>query len=275
MGRTLTICSFLLVILLAPAAGLAGGAPAAVSAKPAWEIPQVPGAPASVLASLGFAVVVVAERRRRRLEKLQHSVDFVYYLFKRSLDICLAIPLILFASPLFILIAVLIKLDSPGPVFHRRRVIGRKGRSFDMLKFRSMVPDADHILERNHKLREQYSRNFKLDQDPRVTRIGSLLRKTSLDELPQLINILLGTMTFVGPRPIHSDEVILYGPDVEHFKKVKPGITGLWQTSGRSETSYERRVELDMLYIKRRCILMDLQIIIKTVPAVLTKRGAC
>lgn len=275
MGRTLTIILFLIAILLAPSAVPAGDAPAATPVNQVWQIPQVPGAPASVLASLGFAVVVAAERRRRKLEKLQHSVDFVYYLFKRSLDICLAIPLILFASPLFIIIAALIKLDSPGPVFHKRRVIGRKSRSFDMLKFRSMVPDADSILERDHKLRALYNRNFKLDQDPRVTRIGSLLRKTSLDELPQLINILLGTMTFVGPRPIHSDEVILYGPNVEHFKKVKPGITGLWQTSGRSETSYERRVELDMMYIKRRCILMDLSIIVKTVPAVLTKRGAC
>jgi len=156
----------------------------------------------------------------------------------------------------------------------KRRVIGRNGRQFDMLKFRTMVPDAQSILEQDEYLRKQYYEKCKLIEDPRITRVGKFLRATSLDELPQLINVFLGDMTFVGPRPIAADEVELYGPSVERFKTVKPGITGIWQTSGRSETSYRRRVELDMMYIDRRSLLLDIWIILATLPAVILKRGA-
>jgi lipopolysaccharide/colanic/teichoic acid biosynthesis glycosyltransferase len=138
-----------------------------------------------------------------------------------------------------------------------------------------MVDGAEQILEQDDELKNEYYVNCKLKQDPRITKLGSFQRKTSLDELPQLLNVLLGNMTFVGPRPIHQDEVDIYGPDVERFKTVTPGITGLWQTCGRSETSYEERVRMDMQYIEQRSIMLDLWVIISTVPAVLLKRGAC
>lgn len=235
----------------------------------------VPGAPASVLASIGFAAVLAAERRRRKLARLKQGADAFYYLVKRLIDILLSFGLLLAFLPVLITIAVLVRMDSPGPIFFRRKVIGKNGRSFDMFKFRSMVTNADEILERDPALWAEYSKNFKLSIDPRVTHLGLFLRKTSLDELPQLANVLLGTMTFVGPRPIHEDEVVLYGSDIERFKIVKPGITGLWQTSGRSDTCYEVRVSMDMQYISQRCIAMDLAIILRTIPAVLTRRGAC
>ena len=166
-------------------------------------------------------------------------------------------------------------MGGPGPILFRRRVLGKNGKSFDMLKFRSMVEGAEDILEHDEALKREYYRNCKLEQDPRVTRLGRLLRKTSLDELPQLINVFLGDMTFVGPRPIHADEVEIYGPNVERFKTVTPGVTGLWQTRGRSNTSYEERVRMDMLYIEQRSVLLDLWILAYTIPAVLLKRGAC
>lgn len=269
MGRFL-VGSFAMVLLVSTT-----GLILAATTGSADQMYSMPGAPASVLASLGFAALVAAERRRRRLVRIRQGADAFYFLVKRAIDILLAAGLLLAFSPLIAVIALLVRLDSPGPVFFRRRVIGKDGRSFDMFKFRSMVTDADEILERDETLREEYSRNFKLSEDPRVTRLGVVLRKTSLDELPQLANVLLGTMTFVGPRPIHADEVVLYGPRVEQFKIVKPGITGLWQTSGRSETSYELRVRMDMQYIEQRCIAMDLSIILRTIPAVLTRRGAC
>ena len=143
-----------------------------------------------------------------------------------------------------------------------------------MYKFRFMVEDAEDILQRDEYLKRLYYVNCKIEQDPRITRLGKFLRKSSLDEIPQLVNVVLGNMTFVGPRPIADDEVDIYGPNVELFKKVTPGITGLWQTRGRSETSYARRVDMDMDYIEHRSIALDLWILMTTVPAVLRKRGA-
>lgn len=245
----------------------------------AWASPDqlhaVPDASAYVLAPMGIAAVLMAEKRRRRLAKLRHGVGIAYFIVKRCVDIILSAGMLAVLSPVFGIISLLVWIDSPGPIIFKRRVIGRNGVSFDMYKFRSMVENADHILEHNDELRRAFSQNFKLIKDPRVTRLGKFLRKTSLDELPQLVNILLGTMTFVGPRPIHADEVGIYGPAVERFKTVTPGITGLWQTSGRSETSYECRVKMDMRYIDSRSILFDLWIIACTLPAVLLRRGAC
>lgn len=250
-----------------------------LSAGMAWASPDgpsaVPEASALVLAPVGIGAVIAMERRRRRMARLRRGVGAAYYVVKRSIDISLAFAVLLVSFPLFALIALLVRLDSPGPVLFRRRVIGRDGGSFDMFKFRSMVEGAEDILEQDESLKKAYYVNAKLKSDPRITRLGRFLRKTSLDELPQLFNILFGTMTFVGPRPIHADEVEIYGPDVETFKTVTPGVTGLWQTCGRSETSYEERVRMDMLYIEKRSILLDVWIILSTVPAVLLRRGAC
>lgn len=234
----------------------------------------VPEASALVLAPMGIAAVVAAERRRRQYSGIRESVGALYYLVKRIVDVTVALTILTVSFPLFLAIAVLVRLDSAGPIMFRRRVVGRYGKQFNMYKFRSMVEGAEQILEQDEELKKQYYVNAKLQSDPRVTRLGRFLRKTSLDELPQLINVLFGNMTFVGPRPIAPDEIELYGPEFERFKTVTPGITGLWQTCGRSETSYEKRVQMDMLYIEQRSILLDAWIMVSTIPAVLLKRGA-
>lgn len=236
---------------------------------------SVPEASAFVLAPIGIAAIVAAERRRRHLVDIQRKVGRAYLIIKRAADLLLASSVLLVVFPFFSIIAILIRLDSRGPILFRRRVIGMNGDSFDMYKFRSMVEGAEQILANDEDLKKVYYINAKLKVDPRVTRMGRFLRRTSLDELPQLVNIILGHMTFVGPRPIAADEIPLYGPAFEEFKKVKPGITGLWQTCGRSETSYAKRVEMDVLYIRNRSVLLDLWIIISTIPAVALKRGAC
>ncbi|MDH7601293.1 MAG: sugar transferase [Armatimonadota bacterium] len=227
-----------------------------------------------MLAPAGIAAIVAAERRRRRLRDVKRGVGKAYFVVKRLVDLILSSIALLIFSPLFALIALAIRLDSPGCIVYRRRVVGMDGREFDMYKFRSMVENAEQILQSDEKLRREYYINCKLKRDPRVTRVGKFLRVTSLDELPQLINVFLGHMTFVGPRPIAPDEIEKYGPAFERFKTVKPGITGLWQICGRSDLPYEKRVEMDMMYIDRRSILLDLWIIVSTVPAVLLKRGA-
>lgn len=205
---------------------------------------------------------------RLRLNRLEN-------IMKTSLDfglIALALPALV---PLFAVIAVLIKLDSPGPVFHRRRVLGIGGKAFNALKFRSMQTNGDEILAQYPDKLEELKKTHKLKDDPRITYIGRFLRKTSLDELPQLINVLCGQMSLVGPRMISPEEAEMYGMMHLNLLTVKPGITGLWQVSGRSDLSYEERVQLDMHYIRNYSIWWDLQILfVQTIPAVSGKRGA-
>ena len=176
--------------------------------------------------------------------------------------------------PLLLFIAIAIKRDSPGPVFHRRRVMGVEGNKFNALKFRTMSVDADKVLVQNPELRAEFEENFKLREDPRVTSVGKLLRRLSLDELPQLINVLRGQMSLVGPRMIVEEEVAKYSKWGMNLLTVKPGITGLWQVSGRSDVAYEDRVRLDMHYIRNYTIWLDLQVLFQTIPAVLRKKGA-
>lgn len=260
------------VLLIAAMLLLAATATAWAETAPVHAVPE---ASAAVLAPLGLGAIIAFERRRRRLARLRQGVGAAYHIIKRGLDIVLSAILLLASSPVFALLALLVRASGPGPILFSRKVLGKDGRSFGMLKFRSMVVGAEEILEQDDDLRREYYVNCKLQRDPRVTKVGKILRKTSLDELPQLINVFLGTMTFVGPRPIHADEVDIYGPNIERFKTVTPGVTGIWQTQGRSDTSYEERVRMDMLYIERRSVLLDLWIIASTIPAVLFKRGAC
>lgn len=255
------------VVALVAAAG-------AAYAQTTDEANVVPDASALVLAPMGIAAIVAAERRRRRLAKIKRGVGAAYFFVKRITDIALASAILLALVPLCALIALLVRIDSSGPIVYRRRVVGKHGHEFDMFKFRSMVHDAEKVLAEDEDLAKEYYVNCKLKSDPRVTKIGSFLRKTSLDEIPQLINVILGQMTFVGPRPIANDEIDIYGPAFEQFKTVKPGITGLWQTNGRSETSYAKRVQMDMAYIQERSTFMDVRILINTVIVVLTKQGA-
>jgi Undecaprenyl-phosphate galactose phosphotransferase WbaP len=189
--------------------------------------------------------------------------------------ILLALPFILVA---FFIITILVMLDSEGPVFYRQARIGRYGRRFYVYKFRTMVQNADQLLQTylagSPELRAEWLATHKLKNDPRITRVGAILRKTSLDELPQLWNILIGEMSLIGPRPIVEAEVEKYGDCFELYTQVRPGLTGLWQVSGRSDTSYERRVELDKYYVLNRSLKLDLQILLKTVFVVLKKDGA-
>ncbi|MCZ7570671.1 MAG: sugar transferase [Ardenticatenaceae bacterium] len=207
------------------------------------------------------------------LNKLR--LDPVEAALKAALDYGLTLLAVGLLFPVFVMIAVLLKLDSPGPVLYRRRVLGVKGKEFDAFKFRTMFVNGNEILAQHPDLLAELRAKHKLKDDPRVTRVGRRLRKYSLDELPQLFNILLGQMSLVGPRMISPDEVANYGRLRTNLLTVKPGITGLWQVSGRSDLSYEERVRLDMYYIRNYTIWRDLQILfIETLPAVIKGRGA-
>lgn len=190
--------------------------------------------------------------------------------------------LILFAAPYillaFFIIAILILVDSGGPVFYRQTRIGRYGRNFHIYKFRTMVQNADQVLQaylnESPARKAEWLATHKLKKDPRVSRIGAWLRKTSLDEIPQVWNILIGDMSIIGPRPIVEAEVEKYGSSFGLYKQVRPGLTGLWQVSGRNDISYKRRVELDEYYILNRSFKMDVEILLKTVSVVLGRNGA-
>ncbi|MBN1667735.1 MAG: sugar transferase [Anaerolineales bacterium] len=195
-------------------------------------------------------------------------------LMKAVMDYGLALPALLLLSPVLLLLALAVRLDSPGPVIHRRRVMGVNGTQFDAFKFRSMHINGDQILAQHPDKQAELSEQYKLKDDPRVTRLGRLLRKTSLDELPQLLNVLRGEMSLVGPRIISPPEMAEYAQWGLNLLTVKPGITGLWQISGRSDVSYAERVRLDMHYIRNWTIWLDLQILIQTLPTVLKRRGA-
>jgi lipopolysaccharide/colanic/teichoic acid biosynthesis glycosyltransferase len=170
------------------------------------------------------------------------------------------------------------KLTDPGPIVYRRRVVGVGGKEFDAFKFRTMVVNSQEVLEellaRDPEARAEYEQYYKLKNDPRITKIGAFLRKTSIDELPQLINVLRGEMSLVGPRMITMAEVEKYGKWGLNLHTVKPGITGLWQVAGRSDITYEERVRLDMRYIRNYSIWLDLQILFQTIPAVVMSKGA-
>lgn len=193
---------------------------------------------------------------------------------KRILDYAIAIPGLVFIIPLLIFLGVLVRLDSPGPIIHRRRVMGINGQQFDAYKFRTMRTNGDEILAAHPELQVELNKNHKLKDDPRITRVGNLLRKLSLDELPQLVNVLKGEMSLVGPRIISPAEMEKYDQWGMNLLTIPPGITGLWQVSGRSDISYEERVRLDMHYIRNWSIWLDLQLLLQTVRVVVLREGA-
>lgn len=193
---------------------------------------------------------------------------------KWALDYGLTIPGVLLASPLLGLIALIVRLDSPGPILHRRRVMGLNGRQFDAFKFRTMHVDAHGILEARPDLWEELAQSHKLKDDPRITRVGRFLRRYSLDELPQLFNVLRREMSLIGPRMISPEEMPKYNQWGINLLTVRPGITGLWQVSGRSNITYVERVRLDMYYIRNWSLWLDIHLLIRTIPAVLKGVGA-
>jgi exopolysaccharide biosynthesis polyprenyl glycosylphosphotransferase len=195
-------------------------------------------------------------------------------LLKTVVDYVLAATALVILSPVLLVIALLIRLDSPGPVLHRRQVLGVAGKPFYAFKFRTMVADADSVLARDRALRVAFESGHKLKRDPRVTPVGRILRRTSVDELPQLLNVLRGEMSIVGPRMIAPEEAARYGRWQRNLTTVKPGITGPWQVAGRSDLSYEDRVTLNMQYIRNYTFWLDLGILLRTVVVVLKGKGA-
>lgn len=199
-------------------------------------------------------------------------------LFKLCFDFVLTIVGSICVLPLLLIIAILIYKDDPGPVIFKHMRIGRYGKTFPCYKFRSMCIDAQSRLQRyldeNPAARAEWQRDFKLKNDPRVTKIGAFLRRTSLDELPQIFNVFRGEMSLVGPRPIIAAEIVKYGQHIRDFYAVRPGITGFWQVNGRSDTTYDERVAMDSWYVRNWSVWLDLMILFRTFKAVFSKKGA-
>jgi exopolysaccharide production protein ExoY len=196
----------------------------------------------------------------------------------RALDLGAGLVLLLFLSPVFAGVAIAIWVFDPGPVIFAHRRVGRGGVTFPCFKFRSMYVGAEarlaRVLAEDPARRREWERDHKLRNDPRITPLGRILRYTSLDELPQLINVLRGEMSLVGPRPIVPDEIPRYGRFIMAYLLVRPGLTGLWQISGRSQTTYRRRVAADVLYVRSKSVGHDLRILVATIPAVILARGS-
>jgi exopolysaccharide biosynthesis polyprenyl glycosylphosphotransferase len=214
-----------------------------------------------------FAYVPLVEVNKVRLTGANQVL-------KTILDYVFTLPLLVLLTPLLLLISILVKIDSPGPILHRRRVMGLNGRQFDAYKFRTMHVNGDEILDRSPELKAELAANHKLKDDPRVTRLGHFLRRFSLDELPQFLNVIKRDMSVVGPRMISPVEMEQYAKWGINLLTVRPGITGLWQVSGRSDVDYQERVRLDMQYVRNWTIWLDLQLILRTIPAVLNAKGA-
>ena len=197
---------------------------------------------------------------------------------KRTFDLTAAIIALILLAPLFLMIGALVKASDGGSILYGHKRIGRNGETFRCLKFRTMVENGDEVLQRHLRADpqalEEWTATRKLQNDPRVTRVGQVLRKLSLDELPQILNIVRGEMSVVGPRPVVSEELDYYGPAAEFYLASRPGLTGLWQVSGRSDLDWEQAVRLDLYYVENWSVAQDLLILWRTLSAVLAKEGA-
>ena len=219
--------------------------------------------------SSGPAIVAASPERHALVPKRAG-----YRNTKRLLDFTAAIIFLILSLPLMLIVAVSVKLTSRGPVLFYQMRLGRGGRLFRLFKFRTMVRDAEQQLAAQAALQQMHAASFKIANDPRVTPVGAFLRRTSLDELPQFFNVLEGSMSLIGPRPIIPAELEKYGPHGEKLLTVKPGLGGLWQVSGRSNTTYDQRIALDMHYIDCSSLQEDSRLLVKTAIAVLTCRGS-
>jgi len=218
------------------------------------------------------------DRTRRALYRRGRLPRQLAPVLGRALDLSLALTALVVFAPLMLILTVLVAAERKGPVLFRHTRIGRHGKTFRVLKFRSMHVNGDAILAAHLSghpaAAEEWALDHKLRDDPRVTKLGHLLRKSSLDELPQLFNVLTGDMSIVGPRPIVQSEVAKYGRFFKAYCSVRPGITGIWQVSGRNNVSYQRRILMDALYARRKCIALDIKLILATIPAVLARKGS-
>ena len=199
----------------------------------------------------------------------------MYRLIKRIFDFILSLIGIAIMSPLFLIISIMIKCDTKGPVFFKQRRIGLDGKPLYIYKFRTMVTNAEDLLASfTPEQKKEWEESYKLKDDPRITRVGKILRKTSLDELPQLINIIKGEMSIIGPRPVVEEELSWYGNDVDLVVSVKPGLTGWWAVNGRSEVPYPKRCDLELYYVKNASLALDVRILLGTLKVVFSQRGA-
>ena len=234
------------------------------------------GAEDQALALITETDVSTVEVNTRRISR-EPELSALKQAAKRAFDFAGAVALIILLSPFLLIVGTLVA-TSGKPIFFRQSRIGRSGEMFKCYKFRTMVPDAEKVLldllERDPVARAEWQRDFKLKNDPRVTKIGAFLRKTSLDELPQLFNVLKGEMSLVGPRPIVQAELNRYGRAARWYLAARPGMTGLWQVSGRNDTDYIRRVALDTYYVRSQSLMLDLVILLLTVRVVVARRGA-
>lgn len=210
--------------------------------------------------------------RVKNNEKIKNK-PYIYV--KRGIDVILSTIALVVLSPLFLILAILIKLDSKGPVFFLHTRIGKNGKNIKIYKFRTMVTNAEELIkEFTPEQMKEYKENYKLTNDPRITKIGKFLRKTSLDELPQLINIIKGDLSIIGPRPVVKDELEKYGENMAKFLSVTPGLTGNWAANGRNNTTYEERMKLELEYVDNISLKTDIKIFFQTIYAVIKKEGA-
>ena len=199
----------------------------------------------------------------------------IYRYIKRIIDVVLVSIALVVLSPIFLIIALAIKLESKGPVFFKHTRIGKDGKIIKLYMLRSMVTNAEELIKAfTPEQMKEYKENYKLTNDPRITKVGKFLRKTSLDELPQLLNIIKGDLTIIGPRPVIAEELKKYGTNTEKFLSVTPGLTGYWAANGRSCTTYEQRMQMELYYIDNLSLKMDVKVFFKTIEAVIKREGA-
>ena len=209
-------------------------------------------------------------KRRTRVSKNQ-----CYVYIKRIIDCLISSIALILLLPIFLIIAIAIKLDSKGPIFFAHTRIGKNGKPIKIYKFRTMVVNAEELIKKfTPEQMKEYKENYKLNNDPRITKVGNILRKTSLDELPQLINIIKGDLALIGPRPVVNAELEKYGENASKFLSVTPGLTGNWAANGRSISAYEERMQLELYYVDNMSLKMDIEIFFKTIIAVIKREGA-
>lgn len=214
----------------------------------------------------------LTKKNAKEILKVRHKI---YKHVKRLFDIVLSTIGLIVLSPVFLIIAILIKTGSKGKVFFKHKRIGKGGKIIYIYKFRTMVENAEDLIKTfTPEQMKEYKENYKLENDPRITKIGNILRKTSLDELPQLLNIVKGDLSIIGPRPVVEDELEKYGVNKNKFLSVTPGLTGYWAANGRSDTTYEQRMEMELYYVDNLSFKLDVKIFIKTILSVIKREGA-
>ncbi len=215
------------------------------------------------------------ELTKKETKEILKTKNIYSRYIKKILDVLLSTIGLVVLSPVFLLIAILIKTGSKGTVFFKHKRIGKSGKEMYIYKFRTMVENAEDLIKQcTPEQMEEFKTNFKLENDPRITKIGKFLRKRSLDELPQLLNIIKGDLSIIGPRPVVTEELQKYGVNMEKFLSVTPGLTGYWAANGRSTTTYEQRMEMELYYVDNMSFKLDIKIFFKTILSVIKREGA-